>query len=510
MKSNKIINIVSKPGIILFIVCTMISFVFLLLCSRSSFLYPYNNWDDANSYFSMGKFMINGGVIYRDLYDQKGPYLYLIYGIAYLLSNNTFLGVFFLEILSISFFLFFGYKILCLYTTAVVAYSLLPLLAAAGLSSLSFYWGGAAEEFCLPFLMASLYCSLKYLKEDYPASPRLSMILWNGIFAGVILQLKYTLLGFYFAWMAVIALLNLTKMNWKKAIRCCLVFLGGMIVTMIPWLFYFGIHGALDDWFQCYVYNNVFLYSDIQKADTTILLKIYKLAKILYNLVWNNISYFCFIVIGFYFMIFSSFNHWYEKINTVLLFGFLFLGIYVGGGDIFYYSIPLMIFSVLGLGAIGRGINKVERKLGISFNEKLYLFLFFLTMIGGVCFANENSINTDYRKVEKKDHFLWEFEKIVNSEENPTLLNINMLDSGLYTVANILPTCKYFQTNGIDLEEMRREQERYIREGETLFVISRFEYPEYILENYELIAETTFPTDGKNESPYFLFRLRNR
>lgn len=65
---------------------------FLTVCSGSSFLYPCNNWDDANSYFSMGKSMMNGKVIYRDLYDQKGPYLYLLYGIAYLISPDSCIG----------------------------------------------------------------------------------------------------------------------------------------------------------------------------------------------------------------------------------------------------------------------------------------------------------------------------------------------------------------------------------------------------------------------------------
>ena len=70
--------------------------VILLFTTRSSVLFLCNNWDDANSYFSMGKGMMNGLVIYRDLYDQKGPYLYLLYGIAYLISHKTFFGVFLL------------------------------------------------------------------------------------------------------------------------------------------------------------------------------------------------------------------------------------------------------------------------------------------------------------------------------------------------------------------------------------------------------------------------------
>ena len=81
-----------------------ISFCFLTICSRSSFIYLFNNWDDSNSYFTMGKMMMNGGVIYRDLFDQKGPLLYFIYGLGYLLSHTSFSGVFLIEIISFTIF----------------------------------------------------------------------------------------------------------------------------------------------------------------------------------------------------------------------------------------------------------------------------------------------------------------------------------------------------------------------------------------------------------------------
>ena len=82
----------------------IVSICFLTICSRSSFIYIFNNWDDANSYFTMGKVMMNGGVFYRDSFDQKGPLLYFIYGLAYLISHNTFRGVFVMEILSFTAF----------------------------------------------------------------------------------------------------------------------------------------------------------------------------------------------------------------------------------------------------------------------------------------------------------------------------------------------------------------------------------------------------------------------
>lgn len=494
-----------------YLFCLLTAALFLTFCSRSSFLFSYNNWDDANSYFSMGKFMMNGGVIYRDLYDQKGPYLYLLYGIAYLISNNSFLGVFVLEILAVSIFFYYSYRIIRLYCSFKIALALLPLLAMGTLSSLSFYWGGAAEEFCLPLLAYSLYTSIRYFKEEYPQLPSKKVILINGILAGIILQIKYTMLGFYFIWMAIMALTNLSKEKWKKTFGNCLLFLGAMGATILPWLIYFGIHGALKDWYTCYIYNNIFFYSNLQEESMGLLDRGYQLAKILYNLILDNKSYFGFIVLGLYYMLFSKSNRWLEKINVFALFGFLFLGIYIGGANIFYYSIPLMVFAAIGFGALGRGLMKFEvnQKLYFARGKITYTILGVVIFAASLWGANTLSINTEYRKMEKEEHFLFRFKEIVEQKESPTLLNINMLDAGLYTVADILPTCKYFQTNGIALEELYEEQERYIREGLTDFVIARFDYPDYLLENYELAAEQSFNTSGKEESMYYLFQRKN-
>lgn len=485
--------------------CIFLAAAFLTICSRSSFLYPCNNWDDANSYFSMGKFMMDGQVIYQNLYDQKGPYLYLLYGLASLISHDSFFGVFIMEIIAVSAFFYAGYKIMTLYCSKKSALVLLPVLAMVTLSSLSFYWGGAAEEFCLPLLGWSLYFSLRYFKEEYPKAPEWKMILLNGIFAGIVMQVKYTMLGYYFAWMAVMALMNFTKVNWKKSLQNCFVFLGGMVLTFIPWLVYFGIRGALDDWYQCYVYNNVFLYSDLNTENAGLGNKIYTLVKILYNLVWDNFSYFLFIILGMVFLLLNRAVKWYEKLNVYAMFGLLFLGTYIGGANIFYYSIPLMTFTAIGIGAAGFVLDKLAGRLQ---KQKGWIVIYGAAIVLCLTGAFRLSMNTDYMKVKKEEHFLYKFKEIVQQEENPTLLNINMLDAGLYTVADIMPTCKFFQTNGIAYDKMNEEQKRYIKEGKTMFVISRFSYPDYILDNYELVAEEEFLTSGSEPSMYYLFKRK--
>ena len=306
--------------------------------------------------------MMNGGVIYRDLFDQKGPLLYFIYGIAYLISHTTFKGVFLLEIISMTAFLTAVYRIFRLYLKKNVSLMLLPFVALSVTVSKSFYWGGCAEEFCLPFLAWGLFASLEYFKEKYPEPLPCKTAVLCGILAGCIMLIKFNVLGLYFAWMGMIAILNLNKTNWKNSLLSCLRFLIGMAIPLVPWLIYFGLQDALDDWYFAYIYCNVFLYSDLYYESIDIGQKIYDLVKILYWLVLDNLIYFVPVIFGFASVLFVKKVRWYEKINIYMLFGFLFLGIYIGGTSLFYYSLPLSLFSVIGYLFAGMAAEKLKSK----------------------------------------------------------------------------------------------------------------------------------------------------
>ena len=487
----------------------LVAFGFLTICSRSSFIYLFNNWDDANSYFSMGKVMMNGGVIYRDIFDQKGPLLYFIYGLGYLMSHTTFTGVFILEILSLALVLGAEYKLLRLYLKHEISLLMLPLGALVITASKSFYWGGSAEEFCLPILAWGLYFSVKYFKDRYPEPFSNKQIIVFGILAGCIMLIKYTVLGFYFAWMAMIALANFNPKNWRNSIQNCCFFLLGMMIPVIPWLVYFGMNGALDDWYQAYIYCNIFFYSDVYDSTFMGWGKVYTLAKILYGLILDNFIYFGPIIVGFLGILVNKSFRWVEKINIYMMFVFLFLGIYIGGTTLFYYSLPLSLFSVFGFLIIGKGIEWIRRhftkvRLNTYWQAASRCLVWIVTMV----LAWNFSMNTEYAQQKKEDFYLYQFREVVLQEENPTLLNISCLDAGLYTWADIMPNCRYFQSNAVrGFDEVKEEQLRYIKEGKIQFILARDYYPEEIWENYELVMEKIYDHFG-NDLIYYLFKKK--
>ena len=109
-KSDKKIRLLF--GMVLLITAVVTITVF----SKSSFLYPLNDWVDSNCFFTMGKGILHGKVPYRDLYDHKGPVLYFIHALAAMISSDSFLGVYFIEAAACFGFLFYSYKTLQLFT----------------------------------------------------------------------------------------------------------------------------------------------------------------------------------------------------------------------------------------------------------------------------------------------------------------------------------------------------------------------------------------------------------
>lgn len=491
-------------GIYLIVAATLI----LMLASRSSFLYPCNDWNDANSYFSVGKALFNGKMPYRDVFDQKGMYLYFFYGLAYLVSHTSFAGVFLLEIILAVFDLWAIYRMLKLFLKESTTLILTPVALAVSFASFSFYWGGSAEEMCMPFLFWGLYQSVHYFKNIYPhRTMDKKNLLVGGVLAGVVANIKFTILGFFFAWMMCVAFSFLAKKDLKGGIKACLVFLLGMFIPFIPWIIYFGINQGLYEWYWGYIYINVFVYSNLNGNGPDIGERIYTLSKLFYWIIRQNLIYFVFVIPGVMFSMFQKGVHGLARFFILAQCFFLFLGIYIGGPQYPYYALPLSVFTVLGFIAIGLAGEAVfgrYKEVKLAGGRQIGQAISLIVCLG-IVFTT--SMNISFMSQKKEDYFLYKFKEIIDETPDATLLNIGCLDAGLYTVCDIVPTCRWFQTQTLPIDDVLQSQERYIREGQITYVIARDSYPEVIWEKYELVGKEDWFLNS-DKFTYYLFKLK--
>ena len=185
-----------------------VALVSVSVCSLSSPLYPFNDWVDANCFFTVGKSMLYGIVPYRDLYEQKGPLLYALYALCYPISHRTFLGGWLLEVAAAWAFLSLAWKSHLLLTGKRDPIFLF-LTAALVYTVPSFLKGGSAEELSLPLLMLSFYYGLRCICLNRELTGREAFLI--GVSSGAVLWIKYSMLGFYLGFILVPAYQMLRK-----------------------------------------------------------------------------------------------------------------------------------------------------------------------------------------------------------------------------------------------------------------------------------------------------------
>ena len=448
----------------------IVSLLFLAICSKSSFLYPFNDWVDANAFFTVGKGMFHGKVPYKDLVDTKGPLLYFIYAIGYSFSHTTFLGIYILEVLSFTIVLIYFYKILCLYIDKIYFFLLAPILACTLLSNRSFSYGGSAEEFCLPLFFISFFYLLKSFKTEFQL-PSKFCIAFNGSIAGCILWIKFTLLGFWANWIFFIILSCLLRKEYKFALKIYFTFLLGMFITTIPWIVYFLITGGFKEWIDIYIVKNIFTYS---KTNSSI---IYTLMSIYFDYSINSLQNFlpfALMVVGVFLFSFSD-KYFYNVLGKFsLIFSLIsvVIGIYIGGVSFPYYYLPCTIFSIIGLISL---TNINHHKFFLYFKKYKGLLTCILTATFLIS-SYYLSGNTSTIGISPKEMVQYKFATIINKTPNATLLNYNFLDGGFYTAAHIMPSGKYFHKPNFSHDEfpdIMDEQNEFIHNRYIDFIIIR-------------------------------------
>ena len=147
--------------------CAAMAALMLLFTSQCSPLYPINVWGDANCLLTVGRVMKRGGVLYRDIYEQKGPLLYLIHALAACLSDTSFWGVYIMEALAMTASLYAAYRLMRL--RAGMGFSL-GASAFFGAAFASCTGVGSAEAGTSAFAFASALAKSVQASATHPAA----------------------------------------------------------------------------------------------------------------------------------------------------------------------------------------------------------------------------------------------------------------------------------------------------------------------------------------------------
>lgn len=497
-----------KQPLLIILFCLITATIVLLITSKSSPLYPFNDWVDANAFFTMGKGMFNGKILYKDLFEQKGPLLYLIYGIGYLLSNTTFLGVFCLEIISFTVFLYYMYKCITIFLKQKEYLIIIPLLALLITTSKAFSHGGSAEEFSLSFFAFSLYSFLKYLNMKHITNKTFFI---NGLLAGCVFMIKYTLLGFWLGWVICLTYPFLKQKDYKKYILSISCFLGGMLIPTGLWCVYFAVNNGLMEFINAYFIVNIFSYT----LKTSFISRIVIIAKSFFTKLVVNGLIITFLFIAFPLVFKAIKFDIYSKVSLIFIVFCSIIGIFIGGTAYNYYFLFLLPFIIFSLITI---IKFISPWLNNFFSHRYSYFIYAVFYILTLQLAFSMSGNTYFMMTKKEDLVQYKFAEIIKTISNATLLNYGTLDWGLYTTTNLVPNVRYFEQQNLNRRRYPQnvdEQRRYIEQKMVSFVIMPTRKNEEnikqmipkLYENYTLVMHDTQKFEDNTYNVY-LYKIK--
>lgn len=451
--------------------CLIASALLLLLCSQCSPLYPINVWPDANCLLTVGRVMKDGGVVYRDIYEQKGPMLYLIHAIAACISESSFLGVYLLEVISFASVLYLACTMAMRRRSAWASLCDAALIGACVLIGGAFSRGDSAEEFCLPYLMGALCLAHKhYGKTDGPMDAR--ALFACGLFAGVVATIKFTILGLFVGLCIAEGILALLKGGMLRAIKSAGVFLAGMLLPIGAWCVYFALHGALGDFYTAYIHNNIFLYGDETRTAMDILRDI--LHAVRSNLLWVLLA-----GIGMIALLTDRREKWQLRFALLSMAACAFASVFFLGRTWPYSPLALSVFAFVGFVSAPGPADRLKygwaRCLAASVSCVLALML--------ALFASPNA----YLRGESLENMA-QGRLAAYVHEGATLLQYSHLDDGLYLAADRLPQQRYFVRLNVQYDEMFAELDRYVAEAIPDYVLTAWEPLPEVFDRYQLIA----------------------
>lgn len=485
-----------------YIYLLVVAIITMTICTESSPLYPFNSWVDSNAFFTVGKSMLGGLVPYKDLFEHKGPLLFVIHAGAAFISYNSFIGIYIFEVISCFAFLLCCFHILRIYFDANVIL-MIPVISAAVYTADCFCHGDSVEEFCLPLLAYGLLVSVRALRENQLPSNKTCFMI--GVTSACVLWMKFTILGFYLGWIIAPVYLAIKQRKYIDILKKIGVIVLGVVAVTIPFVVYFSLHGAIVDWFEVYFYDNIFVYTAPQKSSLlrTCIHILINLLNVLNGLWASNAIMLAFVAAGIIWCVFLKEN--LVALHLACSFTGTIISTYIGGRNYIYYALIFRAFIVFGFVWILESLNYMTARGLFRFridNMSLALLCIFAVVTFVLC------PNTHWLKYKKDDLPQFRVKSIISQSgrDNPSLLNYGCLDGGFYTVTAIQPNFKYFYHPNMPLPIIMNQQNYYVQNGLADFVITDHELPGLNLYNY--IDKYSYFYEGR-EMTYYLYELKN-
>lgn len=220
-------------------------------------LYPGNARppiQDSSAFLYIGKRMSEGKLPYRDLFDHKGPLLYLIEYCGIRMMPGSFTGVWLLEVLNLLFTAFFMLRLANI-AAEYKADAWLSVMAVLGVCGWMVWQGGNfTEEFALPWITSAAWICGRFFESGIYR--KRDIVLLGAGFAAVLL-LRANMIAAWAALMPIVFILLLRDRRFADIGKCTFLFFGGALLVLCPMLAWAWKAGFLKEFLEDYILFNL-------------------------------------------------------------------------------------------------------------------------------------------------------------------------------------------------------------------------------------------------------------
>lgn len=213
---------------------------------------------DTGIWLAISKEMLNGKMVYRDLFDHKGPVLFWLFSHAYHLGGIT--GVWMLQCVTLIIAM-----ILCYWCAMTVQNNRMVGLyctAALALCMNRFQMGEdfSVEALGLPFMYISLLIFISYFYSENRTVKKYNLVLL-GFCAGGVFFLRQNMIALWMVYALVVIGENIWHKRYKDiAVQIVLFIFGFVLIAGLCVLWLWSNSSLAEWWNKCFLFN--FYYSD--------------------------------------------------------------------------------------------------------------------------------------------------------------------------------------------------------------------------------------------------------
>lgn len=241
------------------------TFLLMLFCTNSSPLIRQLSGSDSSVFFVIGRAMTKGKIVFKELFDHKGFYLFLFNYIGALISYSSTIGIFIVETFFMSISAIMIFKICAIFQDKKINNKKISFLAMVALMLLilrkdTFEGGNLTEEYSLAFQFISMYLLLKDLYKNN-ASHRPLYMLVQGVIVGVVIGIRPNVAVI---WLPIALLVGFDLLFIKRDIKLFfknLIYgIFGLLTGLAPMLIYCWYYKAFDDMiFSTFGFNMLYI-----------------------------------------------------------------------------------------------------------------------------------------------------------------------------------------------------------------------------------------------------------